>query len=465
MKRRNTIATLLALGSFLLIPCGTIAQDWPQWRGRHRDAKASGFEVPKTWPKELKKEWTVPIGNGVATPALVGDKLYVFTRQGGDEVVRCLDAGTGKEVWQDKYPAQPSEGPSQGFPGPRCSPTVAEGKMVTLGVRGTLSSFDAASGKLLWRKNDFEGSWPTFFTSSSPIVIDGLCIAQLGGKQGGGFTAKETGAVVAYDVADGSEKWRWTRDATAYASPVIMNVGGDRVLIAETDKQIVALRLADGKELWQAPFVAPQRGYNAATPIGEGQILIYTGSMRGATAVKFDKKDDGLAAHELWKNTEKSVQFNTPVLKDGLLYGLTLANELFCIDTKDGKTAWSVPLGGTPPGAGNTATRAPAQPPGAGRPPQGGPPGAGGQPPGGRGGRGGMRGGGRGGYGSIVDAGHVLVALTPSAQLVVFEPSPKEFKQVAKYKVAEGDTYAYPILSGKRIFIKDKENLTLWTVE
>jgi outer membrane protein assembly factor BamB len=74
-------------------------------------------------------------------------------------------------------------------------------------------------------------------------------------------------------------------------------------------------------------------------------------------------------------------------------------------------------------------------------------------------------GGGRGGYGSIVDAGSVLVALIPSAQLVVFEPGSKEFKQVAKYKIAEGDTYAYPVLSGSRIFIKDKDSVILWTID
>jgi outer membrane protein assembly factor BamB len=79
------------------------------------------------------------------------------------------------------------------------------------------------------------------------------------------------------------------------------------------------------------------------------------------------------------------------------------------------------------------------------------------------GGGGGMGGG--AGYGSIVDAGSVLVALTPSAQLVVFEPNGKEYKQLASYKVAEGGTHAYPVLSGNRIFIKDKDSVTLWTVE
>jgi hypothetical protein len=72
---------------------------------------------------------------------------------------------------------------------------------------------------------------------------------------------------------------------------------------------------------------------------------------------------------------------------------------------------------------------------------------------------------GGGGYGSVVDAGPVLIALTPSAELVVFEPSDKELKKVASYKVASGGTYAYPVVSGNRIFIKDNDSLTLWTVD
>ena len=69
------------------------------------------------------------------------------------------------------------------------------------------------------------------------------------------------------------------------------------------------------------------------------------------------------------------------------------------------------------------------------------------------------------GYGSIVDAGQVLVALTPTSELIVFEPSDKEFKQLASYKVAESQTYAYPVASGNRIFVKDQDAVTLWTVE
>jgi len=74
-------------------------------------------------------------------------------------------------------------------------------------------------------------------------------------------------------------------------------------------------------------------------------------------------------------------------------------------------------------------------------------------------------GGGGGGFGSIVDAGSVLLALTPASQLIVFEPSDKEFKQVASYKVAETPTHAHPIASGNRLFIKDKDSVILWTIE
>src|SRR5262249_49987430 len=166
-------------------------------------ARVAGFDAPKAWPKVLTQKWKVTVGRGDATPALVGDKLYVFTRQGGDEVLRCLDAAIGKELWQDKYEARPVTGPAGSHPGPRSSPAVADGKVVTLGVQGTLSCLDAGTGKVLWRK-DTKGV-PRFFTASSPMIVDGLCVAQVGGGS--------TGSLVAYDLATGNEKWKWTGDS------------------------------------------------------------------------------------------------------------------------------------------------------------------------------------------------------------------------------------------------------------
>jgi outer membrane protein assembly factor BamB len=420
MNVRLLLLAAVGLGSFAL---AAGADDWPQWRGANRDAKVAGFNAPKTWPKELTQKWKVSVGGGDATPALVGDKLYVFTRQGGDEVIRCLDAATGKELWQDKYEAQPPTPPAAGpHAGPRSSPAVADGKVVTLGVRGTLSCLDAATGKVAWRKDDFKGFWPMFFISSSPVVVDGLCIAQLGGKEKG--RGKASGGVVAYDLATGNEKWKWTGDSPAYASPVVTTVDGTKLIVAETEGKVVALTAADGKLAWETAFAAQGRGgYNAATPIVDGQTIIYGGGGRGATAVKIEKKGDGFGAQGRWSNKETSVQFNTPVLKNGLLFGLSQRNDFFCMNAQNGKTLWTSPA----PKAGGGGRRVE-------------------------------------GYGSIVDAGPVLVALTPSSQLTVFEPSDKEFKKVASYKVADTQTFAYPVVAGNRVFVKDQDSVTLWTL-
>ena len=445
----------------LLSAVATNAQDWPQYLGENRAAKAS-FTAPKTWPKELSQKWKVAVGDGVATPSLVGDKLYVFSRQEGGEILRCLDAATGKEIWKsEKFDVLPAERPAQDFAGPRCSPTVTDGKVVTLGVRGTLSCHDAKDGKLIWRKEDFKGVFPRFFTSASPVVTDGLCIAALGGGDRGG--------VIAYDLKTGDGKWRWDGEGASYASPVLLTADGTKMVIAEMDKKILGLAVKDGKVLWETAFAVPGRGYNAATPMVDGSTLYYGGSGRPLTAVKIAKEGDAFVAKQLWQNAETTLQFNTPVLKNGMLFGLAANNEFFSI-TKDGKTAWSSPAS---PQAATPTSQPPTTPP-----PQatGGEPtgtnaqavargSEGGRPGGpGRGGQGG-RGGGRGGYAQIVDAGSVLLALTPASELIAFQPSDKAYTEVARIKVSSTPTYAYPVVSGKRIFVKDKDDVTLFTVE
>jgi outer membrane protein assembly factor BamB len=440
---RNAIRIPALIAAVVLLSAAQArGQDWPQWRGPNRDARATGFTAPASWPKDLAKKWRVSVGDGVATPALVGDKLYVFTREGGDEVIRCLNAASGDEIWKDKYETGGATGPAQGFPGPRSSPAVAEGKVVTYGVRGILNCYDAGSGKKLWTKSDFANALPKFFTSSSPIIFGGVCLVQLGGEEKGG-------GIVAYDLASGNQKWKWTEDGNAYASPTTLDVDGIKAIVAMTNRRVVALGI-DGKLLWDTPFDGTKSMiYNSSTPVVEGNTVIFSGNRRGTTAFKLEKQGDRLTAKELWINPTTSVIHNSPVIKDGVVYGLSERNDLFAISAESGKTTWTAPApagagGGMRPGGG-----------GGGRPPAPG----GGRP----GGGGGMMG--RGGYGSVVDAGSVLFALTPAAQLLVFEPNGKEYKQIASYKVADGGTYAYPVISGNRIFIKDKDSLTLWAIE
>ncbi len=311
---RKTHRTLPTVAAMLAVSAGcALAQNWPQWRGVNRDGKAAGFTAPKTWPKELNQKWKVTVGLGDASPAVVGDELYVFVRKGTEEVIRCLEAANGKELWSDKYEA---------------------------------------------------------------VQVSG----------------------------------------TAYASPVILTVGGTRMVVTLTAKNLVGIGVTDGKLLWEEPFPAQGRAYNAATPIVEGQTVIYTGAGRGTRAVNIEQTADGFKATELWRNPDNGVQFNTPVLKAGQIYGLSQNGLLFCLDARDGKTLWTTELGGR-------------------------------------------------GFGSIVDAGSVLLALTPKGELTVFEPSGKEYKKLAAYKVAETETYAYPVPADKGLFVKEKDALSFWTTD
>jgi outer membrane protein assembly factor BamB len=408
----NSNRTVVVILSLLVVAAGSraLAQDWPQWRGPNRDGKAAGFKAPQKWPEALNQKWKVAVGQGDATPALAGDKLYVFSREETNEVVRCLEAGTGKEVWANKYPAPGFGGPdAAAHSGPRSSPVVAEGKVITLGVSGTLSCLDAKSGSVVWRKDDFPGAWPRFHTAMSPLITDDLCIAQLG--------KESAGAIVAYDLASGTQKWKWDAEGPAYASPVLLTVGGVRIVATLTARSIVGVAAKDGKLLWQAPFAPQGMAYNAATPIADGQTLIYCGQGRGARAVKFEKDGDTVAAKELWSNPDNSVQFNTPVLKNGLLFGLSKDGKFFCLNAETGKTAWADPTGG------------------------------------------------RGAYGSVVDAGSVLMGLTSKSQLTVFQPSDKEYTELASFKVADSATYSYPVLAGNRLFVKDQNSVILWVIE
>src|SRR5262245_21245817 len=152
-KFRFDSEILFASALILLMDSSTVA-DWPQWRGPNRDAKVTDASVPATWPKTLKEEVKIPVGIRHASPVVVSGKIYQFARQGADEVLLCLDAVTGKEIWKQSqtiaytmHPAATGHGK-----GPKSTPLVYQGKVYTFGITGVLSCHDAQTGALKWRK-------------------------------------------------------------------------------------------------------------------------------------------------------------------------------------------------------------------------------------------------------------------------------------------------------------------------
>ena len=386
----------------------TYAQDWPQWRGKNREGKVTGFDAPQNWPEKFTQKWKITVGKGDATPALVGDKLYVFTRQGEDEITICLNADNGKEIWRDKYSAQPVTGAASRHPGPRSSPTVANGKVITLGVSNILSCLDAETGKVAWRNSEFAGQVPIYFAAMSPIVTDGMVIAHLG--------EDEEGAIIAFDLNNGNQKWKWSGDGPAYGSPVIMNVENTKMIVEQTKKNIVSVAVANGALLWKIPTPAERRFYNSATPIVNGQIVIFTGQGNGTKSVKIQKEGNNFITKALWSNEELGTAYNTPVLKDGWLFGLSDRGKLYCMNANTGKTVW----------IDDTDYK---------------------------------------NFGAILDAGSVMLALPSNSELIAFKPDEKKYTELAHIKVADTPTYAHPVISGKRIFVKDEETLAMLLVE
>jgi outer membrane protein assembly factor BamB len=405
MKKQSVPIFISAIMLLIFFSGSILAQDWPQFRGSTLNNKVTGFKAPKAWPQELKQEWKVTVGTGDASPALAGRKIYLHTRQEGNEVILCLDAATGKELWKDSYPANPVTGAAASHPGPRSTPSVVNGKVVTFGVTGILSCLDANTGKVMWRKENPTNAYPVFFTGMSPLIVDGNCIAHVG--------IKDNGTVLCLDLNSGNEKWKWSGDGPAYASPSVMTIGGKKHIIIQTEKNLMAFDLSDGKVLWQIASPPLQRFYNCASPFVDGQTIYQTGQGAGTKAYKIEVQGDKFVPKELWTNPTTGAKWNTPVLRDGFLYGFTDTKKIYCINAADGKLAW---LDETV----------------------------------------------HSDFATLVDCGEVLIGLSQTGNLVVFKPVSNAYSEVAKYKVSETPVYAYPVISGNSIYVKDAESLILY---
>ncbi|HYE65374.1 MAG TPA: PQQ-binding-like beta-propeller repeat protein [Pyrinomonadaceae bacterium] len=382
--------------------------DWPQWRGPERNGNVAGFNAPQVWPKSLKEEWKVTVGVGHSSPLLVDGKIYVFARQGEEEVLLCLDAVNGKEVWRsaqavtyEMHPAARAHGK-----GPKSTPVVSHGNVYTLGISGILSCHDARTGKVKWRK-DFSKQYPQtsplYGTAMSPLVEGDLLIAHVGGH--------DKGALTAFDAQTGTVKWSYDADGPAYSSPIVVTLAGARQVVTFTQKEFVGVSAATGKLLWKIPA---KTGYdtNSVTAIAYKDMLILSREDQGLAAIRPSKQGAEIVVQEVWRNTENELYMNSPVLQGNLLFGLSVRKkgQFFCIDADTGKTLWQSP-------------------------------------------------GRMGENAAILNAGRVLLLLTNDANLIVLQPGAKEYSPIAQYTVANSQTWAHPVLSGKRILIKDETTL------
>jgi outer membrane protein assembly factor BamB len=404
---RGALEVLLLLA--ILLPLPASAADWPQWRGPRRDGSVTDFSVPQSWPKALKEEWKVTVGVGHSSPLMVDGKLYVFARQNEEEVLLCLDAATGKELWRSGQRVAYEMNPAarEHGKGPKSTPVVSGGNVYTFGITGILSCHDARTGKLKWRKEfskQYPNTSPLYGTATSPVVESNLLIVHVGGQ--------DRGALTAFDAETGAVKWVYDADGPAYSSPIVVTLAGARQVVTFTQKELVGVSVADGKLLWKLP-AKTSYDTNSVTAIAYKELLIFSREEQGITAIRLVKKGAvEIVPQEAWSNKENELYMNSPVLEGNLLFGLSARKkgQFFCIDAETGKTLWQ--------SAGRMGENA-----------------------------------------AILNAGKVLLLLTNDANLIVLPPSAKEYRPVAQYTVASSPTWAHPVATGNRILVKDETTL------
>ena len=211
-----------------LAACNTplFGDDWPQWRGLARNGiwKESGI-VDKFAGPQLPLRWRVPIGSGYSGPTVANGRVYVMDRQvDSDKVERilCFDWQTGNSLWTYSYDCPYK---NIGYTaGPRASVSIDDNRVYALGTMGHLHCFDAASGKILWKKQpgaDYRIRMPIWGIAAAPLVDGELVIVQLGGEEGA--------CLMAFDKKTGAEKWRALDDRPSYSAPIILQQAGRRI--------------------------------------------------------------------------------------------------------------------------------------------------------------------------------------------------------------------------------------------
>lgn len=394
----------------LALPLAAAPTDWNQWRGPNRDGIAAGFKAPSVWTQQsLVKVWTVSVGEGHSSPIVAGDRAFVFAREDGKEVMRCLALKDGAVIWQEAYDAPYSMNLaawSHGK-GPKATPVAAGGRVFSLGIDGHVSAYDADRGVVRWRTNfsaDFKATSPSFGAAASPLVEGANLIVPVGGKHGGGL--------LALDTASGQVRWKWSGDGPAYASPVLATIGGVRQIVTQMQKHCVAVSPSDGRELWKLPFKTSWE-QNSVTPVVAGDLVIFGGVQKPTFAVKVT----GAGAEIVWENKRFAMYMSSPVLSGTTLYGMATRERgsLFALDVRTGQERWQ----------------------GEGR---------------------------QGENVSLTDIGSALLVLSDTGQMHVYEKTERGLESVCKYQVADTPVWASPALADDRVLVKDKTTLMLYRV-
>lgn len=392
------------------------AADWAQWRGPNRDGHVAATIA--TLPKEPKTLWSIPVGNGQASPIVAGGKLIYLDEQGGQEVAHAVDLKTGKELWHAAVGESEAFSNAYGT-GPRCTPLVDGDRVYTQSCRGAFRCLALADGRTLWQ-TDFGKDWaaPFFGNSSkdpearetasrrhgnngSPVIDGDRIFVPVG--------SPTKGTLVAFDKKSGKVLWTAGKENTAYSSLMVGTLAGTRQVVHLTGDSLMGVDVAGGKILWQTPVKTGAKRH-VLTPILADDSVTISSSSVGLTKFSISKDSGGFKVGPAWKNDKIKVTLATPVLVNGHLYGLGSGakTDFICVDFKTGELKWSQP--------------------------------------------------GFGDYAAVIAAGDKLLVQDMTGTLLLLQASPSKFAELGRIQVC-GTTWSHPAIADGKIYQRDKKQL------
>ncbi len=342
------IASLLVvlLISSCLLPLA-VADDWPQWMGPERDSVWREDGVVARFPeKGLSVKWRAEVALGYAGPAVSEGHVYLtdYVKTSGkstnnpgrrdelegSERVLCFEAATGQLVWKHEYEQNYKLSYAKG---PRCTPTVADGKVYALGAEGRLVCLNGADGKLLWEK-DFKAAYgaptPQWGFAGHPLVVGETLYCLVGGK---GSMA------VAFNKDTGEELWR-ALDAKdqGYCPPTMIEHAGAKQLVIWHSESINGLEPATGETLWSVPL-KPDFGMSIAAPRQLGSRIFASGVRKVGALIELNNG----GADIVWRGAPNTAVYSanaTPFLEGDAIYGCDSSGTLICAKISDGTRLW-----------------------------------------------------------------------------------------------------------------------------
>lgn len=328
----------------LLTAATLTADDWPQWRGKHRDAVITEGGLLETLPAgELPRRWTVPVGPGYSGPTIADGRVYLTDRglkgpEAQIERVLCFDVDDGSLIWQHSYRALYTIGYGAG---PRAAVTVHDGKAYSIGAMGHLNCFNAASGELVWEhdlQTEYKIRMPKWGITAAPLIYNDLLIQIVGGEDGA--------CVVAFDAATGDERWRALDDRAGYSAPIVIRQGDQDVVVCWTGDSVSGLAPRTGELFWSVPMPPKNMPIGVATPVVQGEHLFVSSFYDGSLLIQLDL--DRPAAKKVWhrrgfneQNTDAlHCMISTPIIKGDYIYGVDSYGQLRCLELKTGDRVW-----------------------------------------------------------------------------------------------------------------------------